>query len=61
MIAPHFDKYDRKGAYHWREYFGGLRPMSARRTECLPKGDGLCQGRDIDEYLQHLGPQPYDR
>jgi hypothetical protein len=27
MIAPHFDKYDRKGAYHWHEHFGGLRPM----------------------------------
>lgn len=29
MTAPYFDKYDRKGAYHWREYFGGLLRMNA--------------------------------
>jgi 2-polyprenyl-3-methyl-5-hydroxy-6-metoxy-1,4-benzoquinol methylase len=29
MTAPYFDKYDRKGAYHWHDYFGGLRLMNA--------------------------------
>jgi len=29
MISPYFDKYDRKGAYHWGDYFGGLRRMNA--------------------------------
>ena len=29
MTAPYFDKYDRKGAYHWSDYFGGLRRMNA--------------------------------
>ncbi len=29
MTAPYFDKYDRKGAYHWHDYFGGLRRMNA--------------------------------
>lgn len=29
MSAPYFDKYDRKGAYHWHDYFGGLRRMNA--------------------------------
>lgn len=29
MTAPYFDKYDRKGAYHWDDYFGGLRRMNA--------------------------------
>lgn len=29
MTAPYFDKYDRKGAYHWRDYFGGLFRMNA--------------------------------
>ena len=24
MTAPHFEKYDRKGAYHWDDYYGGL-------------------------------------
>ena len=24
MSAPHFEKYDRKGAYHWDDYYGGL-------------------------------------
>lgn len=29
MTAPYFDKYDRKGPYHWHDYFGGLRRMNA--------------------------------
>jgi 2-polyprenyl-3-methyl-5-hydroxy-6-metoxy-1,4-benzoquinol methylase len=29
MTSIHFDKYDRKGAYHWIEYEGGLLRMSA--------------------------------
>ena len=29
MNTQHFDKYDRKGAYHWLDYFGGLRRMNA--------------------------------
>ncbi len=29
MGSIHFNKYDRKGAYHWAEYFGGLRRMNA--------------------------------
>lgn len=29
MTTIHFDKYDRKGAYHWTEYEGGLLRMSA--------------------------------
>lgn len=29
MIAPRFDKYDRKGAYHWSDYFGSLGRMNA--------------------------------
>lgn len=29
MTAPCFNKYERKGAYHWDDYFGGLRRMNA--------------------------------
>jgi SAM-dependent methyltransferase len=29
MTAPYFNKYDRKGAYHWEDYYGGLRRMNA--------------------------------
>lgn len=29
MESIYFDKYDRKGAYHWDEYFGGLRRLNA--------------------------------
>jgi 2-polyprenyl-3-methyl-5-hydroxy-6-metoxy-1,4-benzoquinol methylase len=29
MNAPYFDKYDRKHAYHWGDYFGGLWRMNA--------------------------------
>jgi SAM-dependent methyltransferase len=29
MSPPRFDKYERKGGYHWRDYFGGLRSMNA--------------------------------
>ena len=29
MTTPVFDKYDRKGAYHWDDYHGGLRRMNA--------------------------------
>lgn len=29
MSEKHFDKYDIKGAYHWPEYYGGLRAMNA--------------------------------
>lgn len=29
MGSIEFDKYNRKGAYHWDEYFGGLRRMNA--------------------------------
>ncbi len=29
MSSPQFNKYERKGPYHWREYFGGLRSMNA--------------------------------
>ena len=29
MPTTYFDKYDRKGAYHWADYFGGLRRMNA--------------------------------
>lgn len=29
MTAPTFNKYEIKGAYHWEDYFGGLRRMNA--------------------------------
>jgi len=29
MTAPYFDKYDRKRAYHWGDYFGGIWRMNA--------------------------------
>ena len=29
MTSPYFDKYDRKGAYHWDDYYGGLLRMNA--------------------------------
>lgn len=29
MNSTNFDKYERKGAYHWGDYFGGLRRMNA--------------------------------
>lgn len=29
MATIEFDKYSRKGAYHWDEYFGGLRRMNS--------------------------------
>jgi 2-polyprenyl-3-methyl-5-hydroxy-6-metoxy-1,4-benzoquinol methylase len=29
MTSPYFDKYDRKGAYHWDDYHGGLLRMNA--------------------------------
>ena len=29
MSEIEFDKYARKGAYHWRDYYGGLRRMNA--------------------------------
>lgn len=29
MTEKHFDKYDIKGAYHWPEYYGGLRALNA--------------------------------
>lgn len=29
MATKYFNKYDRKGAYHWDDYFGGLRRMNA--------------------------------
>src|SRR3989338_1129855 len=51
MTAPYFDKYDRKAAYHWGDYYGGLRRMNAytrarydivlecvRETEIPPDG-----------------------
>jgi SAM-dependent methyltransferase len=42
MIAPYFDKYDRKGAYHWREYFGGLRSAGLAPARSRLRRRPLC-------------------
>ena len=55
MSAPYFNKYVRKGAYHWGDYYGGLRRMNAYTRarydmvlECVRKVKMPADGRLLE-------------
>ena len=55
MTSPYFDKYDRKGAYHWDDYYGGLLRMNAYTRarydivcECVREANLPQDGRLLD-------------
>lgn len=55
MASTYFNKYDRKGAYHWDDYFGGLRRMNAYTRarydivcECVREAKPPQDGRLLD-------------
>lgn len=52
MGSIQFNKYDRKGAYHWDEYFGGVRRMNAYTRA---RYDIVCQ------CARESGPSPGGR
>ena len=55
MSTIHFNKYDRKGAYHWDDYYGGLHRMNAYTRarydivlECVREADISRGGRLLE-------------
>lgn len=55
MATKYFNKYDRKGAYHWDDYHGGLRRMNAYTRarydivlECVREADIPHGGRILE-------------
>lgn len=57
MVAPDFDKYERKGAYHWADYHGGVRRMNAytRARYDLVRQTALGLGLPIDAKVLEIG------